>query len=79
MAIVLEIDKAILPGYSSNIVILAEYTGFVIGNIIETGDNLTFLDNYFIKEILPNKNMIASEFGKWLQHDSENLKKWFYI
>lgn len=75
MAIILEIDKAALVGYSSSIVVSVEYSGFVIGNTIETGDNLTFLDNYFIKGILPNKNMTASEFGEWLKQDKKNLEQ----
>ncbi|WP_229503128.1 lipoprotein 17-related variable surface protein [Malacoplasma penetrans] len=80
-----KIDKSIVTGSNSDINLVVNYTGFVKGNVVDTGDNLSFVaDNMLKSYLLSNKDVTEEEFNKfnpttfanWLQEkDNERALK----
>ncbi|MDE6429023.1 MAG: hypothetical protein K2K18_00760, partial [Malacoplasma sp.] len=78
-----KIPQNLLDGASSDLNLIANYSGFVKGNVDQTGDNLSFVSNNMLKNYLIAQkifteqqlsNMSAKEFGDWVKN-SDNVKK----
>ncbi|RXY96694.1 hypothetical protein D8X55_02905 [Malacoplasma penetrans] len=78
-----KIPKEKITGANSDINLVANYTGFVKGNAVQTGDNLSFVADNMLKSYLLSNGDISSEeefnkftpdtFAKWLT-DNNNEK-----
>ncbi|RXY96054.1 hypothetical protein D8X55_04875 [Malacoplasma penetrans] len=80
-----KIPKELISGANSDLNLVANYTGFVKGNVDSTSDNLSFVANNMLKSYLVNNSGITEEqfdqftpdtFAKWLQdnNNQEALK-----
>ena len=77
-----KIPQTLLDGSSSDLNVIANYTGFVQGNAVNTADNLSFVSNNMLKNYLLSKNyftqeqienLTVTEFAEWVSKDS-NVK-----
>ncbi len=76
------IPQNLLVGSSSDLNLIANYSGFVQGNVDTTEDNLSFVSNNMLKNYLLSKNFFSEEsvnslspieFSDWIKKD-ENIK-----
>ncbi|CRH72051.1 Domain of uncharacterised function (DUF1976) [Chlamydia trachomatis] len=56
-----KIPKEKITGANSDINLVANYTGFVKGNAVQTGDNLSFVADNMLKSYLLSNGDISSE------------------
>ncbi|MDE6645876.1 MAG: hypothetical protein K2J69_01020, partial [Malacoplasma sp.] len=70
-------------GASSDLNLIANYSGFVQGNADQTDDNLSFVSNNMLKNYLISQkifseeelnSLTATQFGEWVNKDN-NIKK----
>ncbi|MDE5767081.1 MAG: hypothetical protein K2H56_00885 [Malacoplasma sp.] len=78
-----KIPQNLLNGASSDLNLIANYSGFVQGNADQTDDNLSFVSNNMLKNYLISQkyftenelnNLSATQFGDWVKKDN-NVKK----
>ncbi|MDE5767083.1 MAG: hypothetical protein K2H56_00895 [Malacoplasma sp.] len=78
-----KIPQNLLNGASSDLNLIANYSGFVKGNVDQTNDNLSFVSNNMLKNYLLSQNIFSEEkvntltpkeLGDWIK-DGENIKK----
>ncbi|MDE6894474.1 MAG: hypothetical protein K2J02_03810 [Malacoplasma sp.] len=77
-----KIPQSLLNGASSDLNLIANYSGFVQGNVDKTNDNLSFVSNNMLKNYLVSKGFFTSEqiqnlstveFSDWIKKDN-NIK-----
>ncbi|MDE5545326.1 MAG: hypothetical protein K2I76_01800, partial [Malacoplasma sp.] len=77
-----KIPQDLLNGASSDLNLIANYSGFVKGNVDQTDDNLSFVSNNMLKNYLVSKgffkeneinNLSTTEFSNWVKKDN-NIK-----
>ncbi|MDE6646013.1 MAG: hypothetical protein K2J69_01720 [Malacoplasma sp.] len=78
-----KIPQNLLNGASSDLNLIANYSGFVKGNVDKTDDNLSFVSNNMLKNYLVSKNVFEEneisnlspiEFSEWVQKEN-NIRK----
>ncbi|MDE7075488.1 MAG: hypothetical protein K2O21_02540, partial [Malacoplasma sp.] len=78
-----KIPQSLLNGASSDLNLIANYSGFVQGNADQTDDNLSFVSNNMLKNYLISQkifseeelnSLTATQFGEWVNKDN-NIKK----
>lgn len=75
MNLSISIDKSLLDGYESNLNYVISYSGFANGNIDETGESLSFIDQSLLKNIVTEiQDMKASQMAEWLKTKSNLLR-----
>ncbi len=83
-----KIPQSLLNGASSDLNLIANYSGFVKGNVDKTDDNLSFVSNNMLKNYLVSKsfftneqinNLTPSEFSDWVKKENnvKNLITYF--
>ncbi|MDE7112454.1 MAG: hypothetical protein K2N92_02520 [Malacoplasma sp.] len=77
-----KIPQNLLSGSSSDLNLIANYSGFVKGNVDKTDDNLSFVSNNMLKNYLVSKgiftqdqinNLSIGQFSEWL-NKNDNIK-----
>ena len=83
VSFLVNIDKSLMNGASSDLNLIVNYTGFVKGNIVNTQDNMSFISNAMLKNYLISKGIFSEvqysqltpdAFANWA-NQKENLKK----
>ncbi|MDE5841862.1 MAG: hypothetical protein K2H11_02665, partial [Malacoplasma sp.] len=77
-----KIPQNLINGASSDLNFIANYSGFVKGNVVTTKDNLSFVSNNMLKNYLVSKNFFKEdqidnlsviEFSNWVNQNN-NIK-----
>ncbi|BAC44062.1 hypothetical protein D8X55_02510 [Malacoplasma penetrans] len=77
------IPKSLMAGANSDLNLVANYTGFLKGNAVQTNDNLSFVSDNMLKNYLISKGFVTKEqyeaftaasFAEWLKEDNNAIK-----